>query len=80
MAGSFRPVESPAIKKAVYGRLHMHRRKFLRTAAVGAAGAASVGTLAAPAIAQSMPTLNWRFTSSFPKSLDTLLGGRASAW
>src|SRR6185369_8684181 len=23
---------------------------------------------------QSMPTLNWRFTSSFPKSLDTLWG------
>src|ERR1700750_1584969 len=52
----------------------MHGRKFLRTAAVGAVGAASVGTLAAPAIAQSMPTLNWRFTSSFPKSLDTLWG------
>src|SRR5690349_9179537 len=52
----------------------MQRRKFLRTAAVGAAGAASAGTLAAPAIAQSMPTLNWRFTSSFPKSLDTLWG------
>ncbi|HEY4168510.1 MAG TPA: ABC transporter substrate-binding protein, partial [Reyranella sp.] len=52
----------------------MQRRKFLRTAAVGAAGAASTATLAAPAIAQSMPTLNWRFTSSFPKSLDTLWG------
>src|SRR5690349_12455887 len=52
----------------------MQRRKFLRTAAIGAAGAASAGTLAAPAIAQSMPSLNWRFTSSFPKSLDTLWG------
>jgi TRAP-type mannitol/chloroaromatic compound transport system substrate-binding protein len=52
----------------------MQRRKFLRTAAVGAAGAASASSLAAPAIAQSMPALNWRFTSSFPKSLDTLWG------
>jgi TRAP-type mannitol/chloroaromatic compound transport system substrate-binding protein len=52
----------------------MQRRSFLRTAAIGAAGAASAGTLAAPAIAQSMPSLNWRFTSSFPKSLDTLWG------
>ena len=52
----------------------MQRRKFLRTAAVGAVGAAPVSTLAVPAIAQSMPVLNWRFTSSFPKSLDTLWG------
>lgn len=51
----------------------MQRRKFLRTAAVGAvAGSASV---AAPAIAQSEPQLNWRLVSSFPKSLDTLYGG-----
>jgi TRAP-type mannitol/chloroaromatic compound transport system substrate-binding protein len=50
----------------------MQRRRFLRTAALGAGGVASVSTLAAPAIAQSMPALNWRFTSSFPKSLDTL--------
>jgi TRAP-type mannitol/chloroaromatic compound transport system substrate-binding protein len=31
--------------------------------------------LAAPAIAQSAPTLRWRLTSSFPKSLDTIYGG-----
>jgi TRAP-type mannitol/chloroaromatic compound transport system substrate-binding protein len=33
-----------------------------------------VSTLAAPAIAQSMPELKWRLASSFPKSLDTLYG------
>ena len=49
----------------------MRRRKFLTTAGIG--GAAT--TLAAPAIAQSMPELKWRLTSSFPKSLDTLYGG-----
>ena len=53
----------------------MQRRKFLRTAGVGAAAAAATGALAAPAIAQSAPELNWRMTSSFPKSLDTLFGG-----
>jgi TRAP-type mannitol/chloroaromatic compound transport system substrate-binding protein len=52
----------------------MQRRKFLRTGALGAAGVASVSTLAAPAIAQSMPELKWRLASSFPKSLDTLYG------
>src|SRR5690349_24323592 len=52
----------------------MQRRKFLRTGALGAAGVASVSTLAAPAIAQSMPELKWRLASSFPKSLDTLCG------
>jgi TRAP-type mannitol/chloroaromatic compound transport system substrate-binding protein len=52
------------------------RRQFLKastTAAVAtAAGAAS--SLPAPAIAQSMPEIRWRMTSSFPKSLDTLYG------
>ena len=52
----------------------MNRRKFLRTAGVGAASAAAVTTVAAPAIAQSMPELKWRLTSSFPKSLDTIYG------
>jgi TRAP-type mannitol/chloroaromatic compound transport system substrate-binding protein len=52
----------------------MQRRKFLRTAGVGGATIAAAGTLAAPAIAQSMPELKWRLTSSFPKSLDTLYG------
>ncbi len=50
----------------------MERRKFLKTATVGAAASTA---LAAPAIAQSMPEIRWRITSSFPKSLDTIYGG-----
>jgi TRAP-type mannitol/chloroaromatic compound transport system substrate-binding protein len=46
------------------------RRQFLTGAAL--AGAAS--TIAAPAIAQSMPEVKWRLTSSFPKQLDTIFG------
>src|SRR6185369_1872704 len=53
----------------------MQRRKFIRTAGVGAASVAAVSTVAAPAIAQGMPEVKWRLTSSFPKSLDTLYGG-----
>ena len=53
----------------------MNRRKFLRTGAVGGVAVAASATVAAPAIAQSMPSLKWRLTSSFPKSLDTLWGG-----
>jgi len=53
----------------------MDRRKFIKGAGVGVAGAAAATSLAAPAIAQSMPELKWRLTSSFPKSLDTLYGG-----
>src|SRR2546430_12538752 len=45
----------------------MKRREFLRTAAVGLAASTAV---AAPAIAQSMPELKWRCTTSWPKSLD----------
>ncbi len=52
----------------------MQRRKFLRNATVGGAAVAASTTLAAPAIAQSMPELKWRLASSFPKSLDTLFG------
>lgn len=50
----------------------MKRRQFLKTAGVGLAGAAAV---AKPAIAQSMPELKWRCTTSWPKSLDVLFGG-----
>jgi TRAP-type mannitol/chloroaromatic compound transport system substrate-binding protein len=49
----------------------MHRRNFIRSAGVAAA---AVPALAAPAIAQSMPELKWRMTSSFPKALDTIFG------
>jgi len=49
----------------------MERRSFLKKAAVGA----SAGAIAAPALAQSQPTINWRLASSFPKSLDTIYGG-----
>src|SRR5471032_69459 len=52
----------------------MQRRKFIRTAGIGSAAVAASATLAAPAIAQSMPEVKWRLTSSFPKSLDTLFG------
>jgi TRAP-type mannitol/chloroaromatic compound transport system substrate-binding protein len=45
------------------------RRNFAR---IGAAGAAVA--VASPAIAQSAPTLKWRMTSSFPKSLEGLWG------
>ncbi len=49
----------------------MKRRSFLTASSVGLAGAA----IAAPAIAQQQPSINWRLASSFPKSLDTLYGG-----
>jgi TRAP-type mannitol/chloroaromatic compound transport system substrate-binding protein len=49
----------------------MKRRAFLQTAGVGIAGTA----IAAPAIAQSAPTINWRMATSWPKSLDTIYGG-----
>src|SRR5256886_3072611 len=48
----------------------MKRRHFLRAAGLAAAATA----VAKPAIAQSMPELKWRLTSSFPKSLDTIYG------
>src|ERR1700750_1311052 len=49
----------------------MKRRDFIKVTGIGVAGAA---TIAAPAIAQSMPELKWRMTTSWPKSLDTLHG------
>src|SRR3984957_21213645 len=50
----------------------MQRRKFLRSAGIGAAATATTAAIAKPAIAQSSPELKWRLASSFPKSLDTL--------
>src|SRR4051812_34274619 len=49
----------------------MQRRSFLKKAAAGVAA----GAVAAPAIAQSQPTITWRLAASWPKSLDTLFGG-----
>jgi TRAP-type mannitol/chloroaromatic compound transport system substrate-binding protein len=49
----------------------MKRRDFIKATGLGVAGA----TVAAPAIAQSMPELKWRMTTSWPKSLDTIQGG-----
>src|SRR2546430_13295140 len=49
----------------------MERRSFLKKAAAGVAA----GAVAAPAIAQSQPNVQWRLAASWPKSLDTLYGG-----
>ncbi len=51
-----------------------NRRQFIKTAAVGGAAAAAAAAVASPAVAQGMPEIKWRLTSSFPKSLDTLYG------
>src|SRR6202008_2141942 len=48
----------------------MKRREFLKAAGLGAAATA----FAMPAVAQSMPEVKWRLTSSFPKSVDTIYG------
>ena len=48
----------------------MKRRQFFTALGAGAA----VATIAKPAIAQSSPTIKWRLTASWPKSLDTLYG------
>ncbi|MDX3927252.1 MAG: TRAP transporter substrate-binding protein [Shinella sp.] len=53
----------------------MDRRLFLKRAGFGGAGVVAASTLAAPAIAQTYPKVNWRLASSFPKSLDTIYGG-----
>ena len=48
----------------------MKRRAFLTSAGAGLA----VAGVAAPAIAQSQPEIQWRLASSFPKSTDILVG------
>src|SRR6185503_13496186 len=60
----------PARNKQREGK-RMKRRQFLKAAGVGLAAS----TVAAPAIAQSMPTIKWRMPASWPKSLDTIWGG-----
>jgi TRAP-type mannitol/chloroaromatic compound transport system substrate-binding protein len=47
------------------------RRSVLAAGLALAAGS----TVAAPAIAQTQPSIRWRLTSSFPKSLETIYGG-----
>jgi len=52
----------------------MQRRKFLTTAGASlAAGAAAVPAMS-QAQTSALPTIKWRLTSSFPKSLDTIYG------
>jgi TRAP-type mannitol/chloroaromatic compound transport system substrate-binding protein len=56
----------------------VNRRKIVTgaTAATAAVAAgAATGSFPMPAIAQGAPTIRWRCTSSFPKSLDTIYGG-----
>ena len=53
----------------------MDRRAFITKAGFAGVGAAAATSLAAPAIAQSLPKVTWRCASSFPKSLDTIYGG-----
>jgi TRAP-type mannitol/chloroaromatic compound transport system substrate-binding protein len=61
------------VNKRAFPEEIMKRREFLKAA--GLTGAATAATaVAMPAIAQSMPELKWRCTSSFPKSLDTIYG------
>ena len=52
----------------------MERRKFLKGAALASSAGIAAG-VAAPTIADALPTVKWRLTSSFPKSLDTVYGG-----
>jgi len=51
----------------------MDRRSFIRKGALGGAAAAAA-SVASPALAEDLPEITWRLTSSFPKSLDTIYG------
>lgn len=50
----------------------MDRRKFVKGAALGVVGA---GAVAAPVVADTMPKINWRLQSSYPRALTTVFGG-----
>lgn len=57
----------------------MKRRQFVRNASLAAAGGALVtgcasGESGSAAAVQTRPRVNWRLTSSFPRSLDTIYG------
>src|SRR5690606_29169723 len=65
----------PIRRKSMTDTKTLGRRAFLTRGAIGGAAAAAATTLAAPAIAQENPVINWRCASSFPKSLDTIYGG-----
>jgi TRAP-type mannitol/chloroaromatic compound transport system substrate-binding protein len=69
MSGARQPKKFNA--NELTGRITMKRRQFLKAAGIGM----TASTLAAPAIAQSMPEVKWRLAASWPKSLDTLFGG-----
>lgn len=71
MSDQILPVECERTRSSYKWGHTMKRREFLKSAGVGIAAASAV---AAPAVAQSMPEVKWRLTSSFPKSLDTLWG------
>lgn len=51
----------------------MKRREFLKAAGPVMVGG-TAAAMAAPAVAQSQPEVNWRLVSSFPKVLDILFG------
>ncbi|PKN68663.1 MAG: ABC transporter substrate-binding protein [Deltaproteobacteria bacterium HGW-Deltaproteobacteria-12] len=56
--------------------ISLPRRSFLKKAGVGLAAGAGIAAgmgIAAPKV-HAQPTLRWRLVSSFPKSLDTLIG------
>jgi TRAP-type mannitol/chloroaromatic compound transport system substrate-binding protein len=50
--------------------MKLKRRQLLKGAALAGVGSA----IAAPAVAQAMPEVKWRLTSSFPRQLDTIFG------
>ena len=54
---------------------NVQRRQFLSSAGAGLAAAASTLPGFSEAQTATLPTIKWRLTSSFPKSLDTIHGG-----